>query len=218
MTTTFSAALATSSCSPRARSSATRSSGRLIEPARRAIRARDGVWSGKASEKRRRATSGRNRSSTRMTTPTARAETARAPTHHSVPSRPEGGGSNQLRVAVVAMPTSSGKTTMTALRGKADRVRASQHGLDERVEVDFRRRVRQGSDAAMLVVTARGAEIDRIAGLDLGADDYVVKPLSVGELMARVRAVSRRIRAAPAEGGLRFADLLIDRRSREVRV
>jgi DNA-binding response OmpR family regulator len=70
----------------------------------------------------------------------------------------------------------------------------------------------------MIVITTRSAETDRIAGLDAGADDYVVKPLSVGELMARVRAVGRRFRPAPAEGGLRFGDLLIDRRSREVRV
>jgi DNA-binding response OmpR family regulator len=70
----------------------------------------------------------------------------------------------------------------------------------------------------VIVITTRTAETDRITGLDLGADDYVVKPLSVGELMARVRAVRRRIRPAEAEGGLRFGHLLIDRRSREVRV
>ena len=78
--------------------------------------------------------------------------------------------------------------------------------------------LRRATDAPVIVITARAAETDRIAGLDLGADDYVVKPLSVGELMARVRAISRRIRPASAEGGLRFDDLLIDRRSREVRV
>ena len=80
------------------------------------------------------------------------------------------------------------------------------------------RAVRRATDAPVVVITGHAAETDRIDGLDAGADDYVVKPLSVGELMARVRAIARRIRPAPAEGGLRFGDLLIDRRSREVRV
>src|SRR5438270_13456522 len=78
------------------------------------------------------------------------------------------------------------------------------------------RTIRQASDVPVIVTTGRGEEADRITGLDLGADDYVVKPYSVGELMARVRAVCRRIRPSEAEGGLRFGELLIDRRSREV--
>jgi DNA-binding response OmpR family regulator len=83
---------------------------------------------------------------------------------------------------------------------------------------DVVRLIRRTSDVPLIVITTRGAETERIAGLDVGADDYVVKPLSVGELMARVRAVSRRVRPGSAEGGLRFGALLIDRRSREVRV
>jgi DNA-binding response OmpR family regulator len=80
------------------------------------------------------------------------------------------------------------------------------------------RLLRRATDAPVIVITTRSAETDRITGLDLGADDYVVKPLSVGELMARVRAVRRRVTPGEAEGGLRFGELLIDRRSREVRV
>ena len=83
---------------------------------------------------------------------------------------------------------------------------------------DVVRLLRRATDAPVIIITTRTAETDRITGLDLGADDYLVKPLSVGELMARVRAVRRRIRPADAEGGLRFGDLLIDRRSREVRI
>ena len=83
---------------------------------------------------------------------------------------------------------------------------------------DLVRAVRRATDAPVIVITARSAETDRITGLDAGADDYVVKPVSVGELMARVRAMARRIGLATAEGGLQFGDLLIDRRSREVRV
>jgi DNA-binding response OmpR family regulator len=82
---------------------------------------------------------------------------------------------------------------------------------------DLLRLVRSASDVPVIVVTARSEEADRITGLDLGADDYVVKPCSLGELMARVRAVRRRLPPA-AEGGLQFDGLLIDRRTREVRV
>jgi len=90
--------------------------------------------------------------------------------------------------------------------------------LPDSAGLDVVRAVRRATDSPVIVVTARDAETDRIAGLDAGADDYLVKPLSVGELMARVRAIGRRLHHAAAEGGLRFGDLLIDRRSREVRV
>jgi two-component system phosphate regulon response regulator PhoB len=83
---------------------------------------------------------------------------------------------------------------------------------------DILRLLRRATDAPVIVVTGKTAETDRITGLDLGADDYVAKPVSVPELMARVRAVTRRSRPAAAEGGLRFGDLLVDRRSREVRI
>jgi DNA-binding response OmpR family regulator len=63
----------------------------------------------------------------------------------------------------------------------------------------------------VIVVTARGDEADRVVGLELGADDYVVKPFSVRELAARVRAVGRRRRTEPAiEGGR----VMIDRERR----
>src|SRR5436309_1717710 len=84
--------------------------------------------------------------------------------------------------------------------------------------VDVVRAVRRATDGPLIVVSSRSADIDSIAALDAGADDYMVKPLSVAELMARVRAVARRARPSPAEDGLRFGELLIDRRSREVRV
>lgn len=54
--------------------------------------------------------------------------------------------------------------------------------------------VRRTSDVPILMLTARGTEMDRIAGLETGADDYVVKPFSLGELIARVRALLRRAR------------------------
>jgi DNA-binding response OmpR family regulator len=58
--------------------------------------------------------------------------------------------------------------------------------------------LRQESDVPILMLTARQDEVDRIAGLELGADDYVAKPFSLGELLARVRAILRRTDRQPA--------------------
>ena len=66
----------------------------------------------------------------------------------------------------------------------------------------------EGLAMPIIILTARGEESDRVLGLDLGADDYVTKPFSVRELMARVRALLRR--ANPASNELRFADVVID--------
>jgi two-component system, OmpR family, response regulator RegX3 len=63
---------------------------------------------------------------------------------------------------------------------------------------DFCREVRGRSDVPIVMLTARGEEVDRIVGLELGADDYVVKPFSAGELVARIRAIQRRGRAPSA--------------------
>ena len=60
---------------------------------------------------------------------------------------------------------------------------------------DLCRAIRTESDVPIIMLTARGEEIDRIVGLELGADDYVVKPFSAGELVARIRAIMRRGRA-----------------------
>ena len=84
-------------------------------------------------------------------------------------------------------------------------------GLPGRDGLDVTRALRRAGDVPIIVVTARGEESDRIVGLELGADDYVVKPFSPKELVARVRAVFRRTEARqePAET-IRIADLEID--------
>jgi DNA-binding response OmpR family regulator len=66
------------------------------------------------------------------------------------------------------------------------------------------RRLRQRSQVPIIMVTARGEEIDRVRGLKMGADDYVVKPFSLPELLARVEAVLRRTAGLPAEENLIF--------------
>jgi DNA-binding response OmpR family regulator len=84
------------------------------------------------------------------------------------------------------------------------------------------RRIRARNGAAVIMLTARGEETDRVVGLELGADDYIAKPFSPREVVARVRAVLRRTRDAtttgPREETLRFRKLEIDTRTREVRV
>ncbi len=67
-------------------------------------------------------------------------------------------------------------------------------GLPDGDGIDVLREIRRSSDVPVIIATARGDETDRIVGLELGADDYVVKPYSVRELAARIRAVGRRRR------------------------
>jgi DNA-binding response OmpR family regulator len=84
------------------------------------------------------------------------------------------------------------------------------------------RRIRAQAESPVIMITARGQTTDRIVGLEIGADDYVSKPFSPAEVVARVRSVLRRATAAPRTGGtdevLRFDGLELDPRSREVRV
>jgi two-component system phosphate regulon response regulator PhoB len=69
----------------------------------------------------------------------------------------------------------------------------------------------------IIMLTARGEEADRVRGLDTGADDYVTKPFSMTELLARIRAVMRRIRPALAEEVVSFGDVTIDRSAHRVK-
>ena len=82
------------------------------------------------------------------------------------------------------------------------------------------RRVRTFSDAYVIMLTARAEEIDRIIGLSVGADDYLVKPFSPRELVARVKALLRRPRAdrGQATGRLELGELVIDQPTRIVTV
>ena len=89
-------------------------------------------------------------------------------------------------------------------------------GLPDTDGVQVCRRLRQRSQAAIIVVTAFGEESDRVSALDAGADDYLVKPFGVNELLARIRAVLRRIR--PEGDVIRHGPLTVDPRTRKVLV
>jgi two-component system, OmpR family, response regulator MprA len=79
------------------------------------------------------------------------------------------------------------------------------------------RRVRERGDRTpVLMLTARDAVTDRVEGLDAGADDYLVKPFALDELLARLRALLRRSTATPSEGVLKFGDLILDLQTMEV--
>jgi two-component system response regulator RegX3 len=84
---------------------------------------------------------------------------------------------------------------------------------------DVCRELRRSSQVPIIMLTARGEEADRVIGLELGADDYVVKPFSAREVIARIRAVLRRAESAAPEGGgaIEIDEIRLDPAKREVR-
>jgi DNA-binding response OmpR family regulator len=116
--------------------------------------------------------------------------------------------------------TGDGPSTLRAVRAGADLV-ILDVGLPVVDGFDVVRTLRrEGRAQPIVIVTARNEEVDRVVGLELGADDYVGKPFSPRELVARVRALARRggiaVDAAPVL--LRFGRLEIDEAAREARV
>jgi DNA-binding response OmpR family regulator len=90
-------------------------------------------------------------------------------------------------------------------------------GLPDRDGFDVCRELRARSDVPIIVVTARSEEVDRVVGLELGADDYIVKPFGFRELVARIRAVARRRPAVTTHAtASELGALSIDRRTRRV--
>jgi DNA-binding response OmpR family regulator len=83
---------------------------------------------------------------------------------------------------------------------------------------DVCRAIRASSSLPVVMLTARDDEVDRVTGLELGADDYVTKPFSPRELAARVRAVLRRVEPDDAEERVRAGDVELDRKSRTATV
>jgi DNA-binding response OmpR family regulator len=80
------------------------------------------------------------------------------------------------------------------------------------------RELRGRSEVPIIMVTAKGEEIDRVVGLEVGADDYIVKPFGFRELIARIRAVTRRQSGRQTRAAVEFGPLVVDTRSRHVSV
>lgn len=90
-------------------------------------------------------------------------------------------------------------------------------GLPDLDGLEVCRRLRDRSTVPIIVLSARSEELERVLSLDLGADDYIVKPFGFRELVARIRAVTRRVHLAPAQNGPQtIGDLVIDRRTRKI--
>jgi two-component system alkaline phosphatase synthesis response regulator PhoP len=102
-----------------------------------------------------------------------------------------------------AMVASDGRTGLHLARNEHPELIILDLMLPEMDGKDVCKAIRRESDVPIIMLTARSSEIDRIMGLELGADDYVVKPFSPGELIARARAVLRR-----TQGALRSTDTL----------
>jgi two-component system, OmpR family, response regulator RegX3 len=94
-------------------------------------------------------------------------------------------------------------------------------GLPDTDGLDVCRELRARGDVPIIVISARSDETDRVVGLELGADDYISKPFGVREVVARIRAVLRRVNTAPTQASVsEYAGgrLAIDRRARRVRL
>ncbi|MBW7922542.1 MAG: response regulator transcription factor [Rubellimicrobium sp.] len=121
----------------------------------------------------------------------------------------------------------AGYAVRTAATGQAGLQQLARDGADALIldvmlpDIDgfeVLRRLRATSDVPVLMLTARGDETDRIVGLEIGADDYLPKPFSPRELLARIRAILRRRAAPVAADVLRFGRLEIDPGAREARL
>lgn len=107
----------------------------------------------------------------------------------------------------------NGQDGMRAARADRPNVIVLDLGLPGMDGLDVIRSLRQTSNVPIIILTARGDESDRVVGLELGADDYIVKPFSPKELVARVRAVLRRAELVPGPSGvetLRVLDITLD--------
>jgi DNA-binding response OmpR family regulator len=112
----------------------------------------------------------------------------------------------------------SGKDALVELERRPVRVVVLDIGLPDLDGFEVCRRIRAHSRVPILMLTARDEEPDRVTGLELGADDYLTKPFSPRELLARVRAVLRRSEAWLDEDELALGDVVVRPEAREVRV
>lgn len=121
---------------------------------------------------------------------------------------------NLEREEYEAATARDGEETMMMIEERAPDLLLLDWMLPKVTGIEVCRRIRQKTETAnmpIIMLTARAEENDRIRGLDTGADDYVTKPFSTTELMARVRAVMRRIRPGLVEDQITVGDITIDR-------
>ena len=115
------------------------------------------------------------------------------------------------RAGFTVASAADGTAAVAAFHAAAPDLIVLDLGLPGRDGLDVTRLIRKESNVPIIILTARGEESDKLVGLELGADDYIVKPFSPKELVARVRAVLRRAEGAAAPGDtLRVGDLLLD--------
>ncbi|MGD2176203.1 MAG: response regulator transcription factor [Anaerolineae bacterium] len=120
-----------------------------------------------------------------------------------------------FRVVTVA----NGREALFAARHEKPNLILLDLMMPEMGGYEFMRLHSRESDTPIILLTAKVEESDKVLGLELGADDYVTKPFSMRELVARIRAVLRRAeRAAPAPEVLRVAGITLDRGTRQVTV
>ncbi len=113
---------------------------------------------------------------------------------------------------------SNGADALAALDRHQIRMVILDVGLPDTDGFEVCRRIRKRSQVPILMLTARDEEPDRVAGLELGADDYITKPFSPRELVARMKAVMRRVEPQPTEDKVMLGDVVLDRAAREVTV
>ena len=114
---------------------------------------------------------------------------------------------------------SSGESGLDAVERYDPRVVVLDLALPDLDGLEVCRRLREIGRVPILILTARDEEVDRIVGLELGADDYMTKPFSPRELVARVRAILRRAEPEPEQSALiELGDVQLDRRLRRVAV
>ncbi len=113
----------------------------------------------------------------------------------------------------------TGEGGLEAVERRRPRFVVLDLGLPDVDGLELCRQLRSDGDVPILILTARDEEVDRVIGLELGADDYLTKPFSPRELVARVRAVLRRAEPTPSDSGaIELGDLRVDLRSRSVTV
>jgi DNA-binding response OmpR family regulator len=116
------------------------------------------------------------------------------------------------------LQASTGEKGLEAVRDHRPRLVVLDVGLPDIDGLEVCKRLRQTSQIPVIFLTARDGEVDRVLGLELGGDDYLTKPFSPAELVARVKAVLRRVDGGPAPEVVQAGNATVDTGRREVRV